>query len=77
MRLSTLTSWLRGEGRGPDEGRRVWVQQSLTTGLFLACLEEGPHGHGKTTFWGKAPTPFGAMQAALDAWAGEQEGGGR
>jgi len=69
-----LANWLRGQGSEIEQQRRVWVQPSLTAGLFLACLEEGPHGHVKTTFFGKADNPFDAIRGALDAWAAEGEG---
>lgn len=66
--MTNLDEWLRGEGREIEEGRRAWVQPSLTPGLFLAVLEVGPHGHGRTTFYGKADTAEGALRVAVEAW---------
>ncbi len=66
--MTLLEEWLRGEGREIEDGRRAWVQVSLTPGLFLAVLEEGPHGSGRSTFYGKADTPEGALRRAVEEW---------
>lgn len=68
-----LANWLLAEGPLPEQGRRVWVQVSLVPGQFLSCLEVGPHGSGKTTFWGQGETPPAAMRAALNASEAEPE----
>ena len=66
-----VANWLLAEGPLPEQGRRIWVQVSLVPGQFLSCLEVGPHGHGKTTYYGQGTTPASAMNAALAAEAAE------
>lgn len=70
--MTLLEDWLRGEGRDIEDGRRAWVQVSMTPGMFLGVLEEGPHGHGRKTYYGKADTPERALCVAVAAWKGFQ-----
>ena len=66
--MTLLHEWLAGAGPSLEDGRRAWVQRSISPGLFLAVLEEGPLGHGTKTFYGKADTPEAALRVAVQAW---------
>lgn len=75
---SRMARWLLAQD--PDmlgDQRRIIVQVSMTPGLFLSVLQVGPHGHGRSTYYGKTDSPEGAIEAALAAEEADDADRGR